>query len=420
MPQTAPDRVTIERLGSRGEGLAFADAGTLRVPHALPGEVVDVAADVEAGRARLLQVVDPSPHRIAPFCPLFGSCGGCSTQHMSPGFYLAWKTEQVRQVLQAAGITTEIDPCIDAHGAGRRRVTLHARRGNSERITVGFAEMRSHALVPIEHCPILVPSLNAALPSLRSIALSLASSGKPLDLAATSTQSGIDLDIRGLGSFTEGQRLKLIDLAAHHDLARLSVHGQVVVERRAPVIQFGRASVQPPAGGFLQATEAGEEALAALVVRAVGKSSRIADLFSGCGTFALRLAERASVHAVEGDKAASAALDHARRHAQGLKRVTVETRDLFRRPLHRGELAGFDAVVFDPPRAGAEAQARQLAASNVPVLVSVSCSPSTLARDLQILTAGGYTVTRITPVDQFCHSAHVEVVATLAKKRNLP
>jgi 23S rRNA (uracil1939-C5)-methyltransferase len=414
---TAPDIVTLDRLGSRGEGLAPHGVAMLRVPYALPGETVEVAADVTSGQGRMLRVLDASPHRAAPFCPVFGRCGGCVTQHMDLSYYLDWKTDQVRQVMAAAGVGCTVSPCLDAHGAGRRRMTLHARRGAGQDVTVGFSEARSHALVPVDYCPIVVPELDRAIPALKAVALSLSSSGKPLDLAATSTHGGIDLDIRGLGTPTENQRLKLIDIAARHDLARLSVHGAIIVERRAPSIQVGRALVVPPAGGFLQATDAGEAALADLVQAAVGKARRIADLFAGCGTFALRLAERASVHAVETDKEAVAALDRARRHTSGLKPLTSEVRDLFRRPLHKAELAAFDAVVFDPPRAGAEAQARQLAISAVPLVVAVSCSPSTLGRDLRILMDGGYEVTQITPVDQFRHSAHVEVVATLRKPR---
>jgi 23S rRNA (uracil1939-C5)-methyltransferase len=202
----------------------------------------------------------------------------------------------------------------------------------------------------------------------------------------------------------------LIDAAAAQDLARVSLHGDVLVERRPPRVAMGRASVAPPPGAFLQATRAGEEALAALVRGACAGARRIADLFAGCGPFALRLAEDAEILAVDGDAAALAALDRAWRATPGLRRIRVEARDLFRRPLLGPELARFDAVALDPPRAGAEAQARQLADSTVPVVASVSCDAGTFARDAAVLTAGGYRLERVTPVDQFKYSAHVELV----------
>jgi 23S rRNA (uracil1939-C5)-methyltransferase len=411
------DLLVIEGLGQRGDGVARTPAGTVHMPFALPGETVEAAVDVATGRGRVLRVVTPSPDRADPVCTLFGLCGGCAMQHVGATTYLAWKRDLVRHALTAGGIEIEVEPCVDAHGAGRRRVTLHARRSPNDALVVGFSEARSHTLVPVAACPVIVASLEQAFPAMRAVAELLTPSGKPLDLAATATLTGIDLDIRGHGPVGSRQRLTLIDMAAAFDLARLSVHGEVLVERRAPQVLFGTALVTPPAGGFLQATEAGEHLLGKLVTAGIGKAKRVADLFSGCGTFALRLAERAAVHAVEADKGAVAAIDLARRHTKGLKAVTTEVRDLFRRPLHKLELAAYDAVVFDPPRAGAEAQARLLASSAVPTVVAVSCAPATLARDLRILVDGGYRLVRVTPVDQFRHSAHVETVAVLTKGR---
>ncbi len=417
MPPIAPDHLTIDTLGSRGEGLAHSPSGTVSIPYALPGERVEVAADYAARRGRLLRILSPSPDRAEPICPVFGSCGGCATQHIAEQTYLEWKRGLVSSALIAAGITADVDPCIDAHGAGRRRITLHARRGTGRNLIVGFSEARSHALIPIQACPVTVPGLDAAFGVARAVADVLASSAKPLDLAATATLGGIDVDVRGHGPVGDRQRLTLIDLATRHDLARLSVHGDILVERRPPQVTMGRALVTPPAGGFLQATTAGEDSLFRLISEALGKARRVADLFAGCGTFTFRLAEQATVHAVETDRSAVDALERARRHTQGLKAITSEVRDLFRRPLHKAELSNYDAVVFDPPRAGAEAQARQLATSGVPLVIAVSCSPSSLGRDLRILIDGGYRLTRITPVDQFRYSAHVETVAVLTTGR---
>jgi len=200
-----------------------------------------------------------------------------------------------------------------------------------------------------------------------------------------------------------------------HDLARLSNHGDRVIERRAPILRMGRAEVSPPPGAFLQATEAGEEALAASVCRALAGARKIADLFAGAGTFTLRLAENARVHAVDFEETSLAALIKAARATAGLQDVTIERRDLFRRPLDASELAACDAVVFDPPRAGAEAQAKALAGSAVRLVVAVSCSAETFARDARILIDGGYAIGPVTPLDQFRFSPHVELLAAFRR-----
>jgi 23S rRNA (uracil1939-C5)-methyltransferase len=406
----------IERLGQRGDGIAERPAGPVYVAGALPGEVVE--ADVSGERGRLLGVLTASPARVEPPCPLFGQCGGCATQHIAPQLYAEWKRDLVLAALHHAGIETDIAPLMPAHGAGRRRVTFHARAGGrleTEAPLVGFMAARSHDLVGVSACPLLVPELAAAPDVARRIAAVLGRSGKPLDIQLTATAGGIDVDVRGHGPASSSRRGALAQLAADCKLARLSVHGDVVAELAPPEVSMGGAVVILPPGGFLQATAAGEAALGALVLEAVGNASRVADLFAGVGPFALRLARSASVLACENDEAALAALDRAARHARGLRPVTVEARDLFRRPLVGPELADVDAVVMDPPRAGAEAQSRSLAASAVPVVASVSCNPTTFARDARILLDGGYRLVRVTPVDQFLHSAHVELVGTFVR-----
>ena len=401
----------IERLGARGDGVGTCEDGPVFVAHALPGELV--SAERNGERARLVEVIEPSADRVAPYCPEVGRCGGCATQEYSQPAALVWKRDMLieafaREGLEAAAL---VAPAIDAHGAGRRRATFHARANSDGRIAVGFAEARSHAIAQIGACPLLAPSMAGALPAARAVSATLATAKKPLDLVVTATDTGLDLDSRGSGPVGEAMRLRLVRLAEQLDLARLSIHGDVVVAQRTPTIAIGRASVAPPPGGFLQATVTGEETLAALAREAVGKAKRVADLFCGVGAFALRLAERAEVFAADSEKPAIAALDAAARRAQGMKRVTAEARDLFRRPLTPQELSRFDAVVFDPPRAGAEAQARALGASKVRRVVAVSCNAATLARDAKILIAGGYRLVEATPVDQFRHSAHVEAVA---------
>lgn len=408
------ERVTIERLGAKADGIAATGQGPVFVPYALPGETVEI--EREGSRARLVRIVETSPERETPFCPYFSECGGCATQHMRAGFYQSWKRDILAHTLHQARIDAPLEPMIDAHGEGRRRVTLHVRFPDRA-MHVGYMAARSHHVVEIDHCPIAVPALQRRAPLVaRAIGEHLKSARKPLDIQVTATQSGLDVDIRGHGPVKDKDRFSLIELAATLDLARLSLHGDVIVERRPPGIVMGRASVVPPPGSFLQATQRGEETLAGLAVEACHGAKRVADLFSGCGPFALRLAERSEVHAVESDKDSVASLDKAARGTPGLRRVTVEARDLFRRPLLTLELNAFDALVVDPPRAGAEAQARQIAASKVPIVVSVSCDAATFARDAAILMDNGYRLERVVPVDQFKHSPHLEVVGILRRE----
>lgn len=410
----------IERLGQRGEGVARTGRGLVFVPYALPGETV--RAEVDGERGRLLEVVKPSADRIAPFCKYYGECGGCAVQALSFDKYAEWKRNIVVEALAHAKIETEIAPLVDAHGEGRRRATFHARVTRDAlgrpTIEVGFMRARAHSIVDIDDCPILSPQMAAAPRAAHAIALALVGLNKPLDILVTATDTGLDVDFRGTGDIDAPHTRKLVAEAERLDLARLSNHGAVVIERRAPQLAMGKAIIAPPAGAFLQATREGEDTLARLAAEGAGDIRRAADLFAGVGTFALRLAEKAQVHAVEADKAALAALARAAGHASpALKPVSIEPRDLFRRPMAPPELAPFDAVVFDPPRAGAEAQARDLAKSAVPVVVGVSCNPQTFARDARILVDGGYVLEGVTPVDQFRHSPHVELVAVFRRPK---
>ncbi len=412
-PGERADTLTIDRLGAKADGIAQTPDGPVYVPGALPGESVRVAR--HGSRADLVAVEAASPDRAEPFCPYFHECGGCATQHMSHGLYQGWKRDIVAGALRQARIETELAPLVDAHGDGRRRITLHARYAGRE-TRVGYMAPRSHHLVEIAFCPIAESAIRESAPAVaKALASRLARSGKPLDIQVTASAAGLDVDVRGHGPVHDRDRLGLIELARSLDLARLSLHGDVVVELKSPVQGMGRAAVVPPPGGFLQATRRGEETLSALVLEACAGAKRVADLFAGCGPFSLRLAEKSEVHAVESERSSLAALDKAARATPGLRRVTVEPRDLFRRPLLTPELKGYDAVVLDPPRAGAEAQARQIAASQVPVVAGVSCDPGTFTRDAGILIAAGYRLERVVPVDQFKHSPHVELVGVFRR-----
>lgn len=403
----------IERLGHRGEGVSRDGAERVFVPYALAGETV--LADVEGTQGRLVKIIEPSPERIAPICPHYGHCGGCAVQALRPDAYARWKRSLVETALRNAGLDLPVDALVDAHGAGRRRVTFHARMEEG-RARVGFMAARSHDIVEIDPCPLLVEELAGALPAARDIAQILAPRGKPLDLSFTATLAGMDVDLRGPGPLEEEEASALIAAAGAHDLARLSNHGRLVSLRRPPTVAVGPAQVPLPSGAFLQATAAGEEAIAREVLATVSGAKRSADLFCGVGAFALRMAQKSRVSAYDSGAEGVAAMLAAARGVTGLKPLEGETRDLFARPLTAPELAPFDAVVFDPPRAGALAQAGELVRSTVERVVAVSCNAQSFARDAAILIKGGFAVRRIVPVDQFRYSPHVEIVATFLRE----
>ncbi len=410
------EHLTIAYIGRRGDGVAEGPEGPVYVSYALPGETVEVQPwSGHPDRRLLLRVETASAERIAPICPHFGVCGGCAVQHWDFARYQAWKRDLVVTALEHAGLAVAVDDLIDAHGEGRRRTVLHARRGTHDVLQVGYAAPRAHRIVPIDHCPILAPGLAGAIDAAWAIAEVLRPSGKPLDIQFTATEAGMDVDVRGSGALPSGHAAQLARMADAHRLARITRHGELIAQRAKPTVRMGRALVPLPPGAFLQATTEGEAALARLVSQHVGDARTVADLFAGVGPFALRLAERARVIAADGDERAISALREAAAATQGLKPIETQRRDLFRRPFLAQELKGLEAVVFDPPRQGAEAQARALAASAVPVVVAVSCNPATFARDASLLVDGGYRLTRVTPVDQFRYSAHVEIVARFVR-----
>jgi 23S rRNA (uracil1939-C5)-methyltransferase len=410
------ETLLIDHVGHRGDGVAPSPGGNVYVPYTLGGETVEVAAvHGHPDRRKLVEVKQASPERIEPFCPHFSVCGGCAIQHWEVEAYRAWKRNIVVETLAQADIACEVASPVDAHGSGRRRITLHARMGTHEVLKVGFAAASSHDIIPIDRCPILDPALDGAIDAAWAIAEILKPVRKPLDIQFTATSGGLDVDVRGSGPVSAAMTAKLSAVAQQHRLARLTRHGELVLMRNPPVVAIGTAQVTLPPGSFLQATAAGEEALAALVLDHCKRAKHVADLFCGVGPFALRLAVKSRVTAFDSDAGSVAALQKAATSTSGLKPVKAEARDLFRRPLVPQELRDYDTVVFDPPRQGAQAQATQLAASKVPVVVAVSCNVTTFARDAKILIDGGYRIEGVTPVDQFRHTPHVELVARFTK-----
>ncbi len=400
---------TVGEIDRNGNAVVVGPLGPMHFDGLLPGETVELDGPV----ARRLT---SSPDRVAPPCPHAADCGGCSLQHAREPFIAAWKVAQVRGELAAAGIRDV--PVRLVHSSAphsRRRAELAARRSRKGGAIVGFHRRRSDAIVPIPGCLILSPALMATLPAVAAMTEAGASRSGRLDVRLTETGAGVDVSVSGGKPLDAALGADLAGIAEAHGLARIVWGGEVAVLRAQPVVAIGRARVPLPPGAFLQATAGGEAALVESVRRATEGARRVVDLFAGCGTFALNLAERAEVHAVEADRAMVAALRLGWRSAPGLRPLGAELRDLFARPLLPDELGRFDAAVIDPPRAGAPAQTRALAASGVPVIAAVSCRPASFRNDARRLLDAGYRLDWVEVVDQFRWSHHIELAARFVR-----
>ncbi len=424
------ETVTVTDIAHKGDGVAvfLTETGEKRlfVGGALPGETVRVEITGEGvnERGRVIEVLHASPDRVEAPCPVFDRCGGCSLQHWGEAAYLAWKRRQIIEAFLDRGIEAEVAETVATGPASRRRAVIAVQRRTGAPVA-GFRERLSHTVVEADGCLVVAPRIRASMPRLVRLSHLLAFGPKGATFTVLDTETGLDVAV-GDAELPAERRQQAITLALELGFARLSVGREIVVEARAPVVRFGGVAVMPPPGAFLQAVTAAEEAMARLVETAVADAlarrpkkakgpARVADLFAGCGTFSLRLASLAAVHAVEYDRTALDALSFAARHTAGLKPVTIEARDLARRPLMAKELAGYDAVVFDPPRDGAAPQVKELAKSSVPVIVAVSCNPATLARDARYLVDAGWRMGPVTPIDQFLWTHHVEAVTVFVK-----
>ena len=419
--QTADDASTlsISRLGSHGDGVAETTAGPVFVPFALPGETVRVAIDGERGR--LIGVEQPSSDRIAPICRHFTHCGGCAMQHLAREPYALWKRQIVVDAFAQRGIAAVVAPLFSVGVSTRRRAALAA-RWTRHGIVLGYHEARGAKLVDLDQCPVMMPTLAARLPALRTLIAMLPRFDDEARVALLEADNGfaVAIDDAVARSDLSAPLVEALASAASAvpGLIRLTVSGDPVYQRAAPEITCGSARVVPPGDVFLQASQAAEQAMVALLVAALPKKvQRVVDLFAGVGAFTFPLASRTRVLSVDSDAAALGALDHARRNAQGLKPIDILKRDLFREPLSRKEFEGFDAAIIDPPRAGAKAQCEMIAKSKVPLVIAVSCNPATLARDCRILIDGGYNLGTVTPIDQFVFTDHVEAVAVLKRPK---
>ena len=348
-------------------------------------------------------------------CRHFGTCGGCAFQDMPDDAYRALKRSFVVDALAQHGLAdVEVGSTIEVPPHTRRRAVFKAaKRGGA--VQIGFYAAQSHAIVDMHECLVVAPRLFALVGALRALFATLLNDGEDIEVHATDSDTGTEIAMRWQRKPTPAISAEVARWAQANKVARVTLNGNIAAEFATPTVQFGKARVTLPPESFLQPTREGEAALRRHVLAAVKSAKNVADLFAGCGTFTFPLAEKARVHAVELDKPALASIATAARATQGLKPITTEARDLFKLPLSGDELKAFDAVVLDPPRAGALAQARALAASSIRRVAYVSCNPETFARDARILADGGYKPGAVTPVDQFLWSSHIELVAGFAR-----
>lgn len=413
-PPARTETLTARAVGARGDAVF---EGPVYAPGVLPGETVRL--EVRGERGRVLERLDASPDRVVPFCPIAETCGGCSVQHMEEAAYKVWKRGLAEDALSRAGLGLPLAEMIDAHGEGRRRVTFHAMKIGAK-FVFGFHERAGDKIADSHDCPVATKTIRNAVPALREIAESAAPRKGALDIAVADLDPGLDVAISGVKEPGLALRELIARHASAHQWARVTVNREPVIEISPPVVRFGTAKVTPPPAGFLQATAAGEAALAAVVMEAAGMieggPKHVIDLYAGSGAFALRLAARSKVLALEGEDGPLAALRRAAERTPGLKPVDARVRDLALEPLSVKELFGADLVVLDPPRSGAKAQMERLADSQVPVVCSISCNPATFARDAAILIEGGYRLAApIALVDQFKWTGHLEMAGVFRR-----
>lgn len=416
--------IVIESLGAQGDGVGRHDGAQVFVSHALPGERVRVRLEAKGRNAfdgRLVEVLQPAANRVVPPCPLFARCGGCAMQHMALPDYQAWKKAQVAATLATRGIVMPARTNFVGTAQGQRRRAVFAAVKEKDHVTLGFHAEKSHEIVPLDNCLLLTPALRASLPHLVRLAAAALNNKQTADIQVTETLSGLDLLFQSGDNLAETRRQPLIAAARAADVARVSwAHGkrqpEPIVMARVPQVRFADILVDLPIGAFLQPSAEGEAALVAAVTAGIGKAKRVADLFGGCGTFSFPLSKLARVLSADSSKPAVSALVAAVNRSQLSGRVEGLARDLEQSPLPPQDLKPFDAVVYDPPRSGAEMQSRMIAKSLVKRVVAVSCNPASFARDARILIDAGFSLGDFTILDQFLWSHHAELVAVFTRK----
>jgi 23S rRNA (uracil1939-C5)-methyltransferase len=414
----------IHLLGPQGDGVHRGDGGAVYVERALPGERVEAKIGKGAGgtmRGEIVRILSPSPHRAPPPCAHYDVCGGCALQHADAALYRDWKIGIVRAALEKKALAPERwnAPVFLPPGTRRRATFAAVKRGSA--VTLGYFRRRSHAVADIAACLVVEPAINAVRARLADALAPVLREGPATDvfiqMLAGRTEVAVTGPIGATGTPDLAVRETVAALAHACGVDRVAWRRretdepETMLEINPLQARFGALTVTLPPLAFLQPTQAGEDALVRAVMEALPERAVCADLFAGCGTFTGPMLARGPVDAFETAAAAVGALNR----AKGTRPLMATQRDLFRSPLHAKELTRYDAVVFDPPRAGAQAQAKALAESGVPRLVAVSCNPATFARDARLLVDGGYRFESLQLVDQCPWSHHVELVAAFAR-----
>lgn len=405
--------LTISRLGNQGDGIAETENGLTYVPFALPSE--HVLTKIDGNRGQLVKILQASQERIKPICRHFGICGGCAVQHLAWQPYLDWKRQRIVEALSMEGLDAPIEPVCAFGPHSRRRAAFSAVK-SGKTLKFGFRSANSHEIVDLEECPVLVPGIEKALPGICELLLSLLPQGEAR-IQITACDNGLDVTIDTDKGKLQSIKPDIIRKAETLGIIRLTNGADPLLLAATPRITLAGVETDLPPGAFLQASAEAEAAMAEIAVEAIGKAKKLADLHCGLGAFTFALARKAAVTAVELDKGHLSALDTAARRAQGLKPIKTLARNLARDPLSPTELNAFDAVLFDPPRAGAAAQAKALAKSKVKTVIAVSCNPVSFAKDAHALIDGGFQLKRIVPIDQFVFTPHIELIATFSRRR---
>jgi len=393
----------IERIAARGDGVT---ADGRHVTGGVPGD-----------RVRDDGILIPGPNRAEPACRHFGKCGGCQLQHVAEAALADFVRDRVVGALEGQQLAcAEVRPALLSPPHSRRRAALTALRSGKQ-VAIGFNAAQSNQIVDMRMCPLLLPELFALVAPVRELLGLIAPQRRPVKVKLQMLDQGVELILEGVKAEGLDAAMALQDFAGAHRLARFAIDQgdglETLWQPDPPTVRFGDIAVEVPPFAFLQATAVGQSALIAAVTEAIGEAGAVADLFAGVGTFALSMQAGRKIYAAEGARDAIAALTGAANRARAL--VATEHRDLFRRPLVPAELDRFGAVILDPPRAGAEEQVKQIAASSVPAIAYVSCNPASFARDAKMLVAGGYRLDWVQPVGQFRWSTHVELAARFSR-----
>jgi 23S rRNA (uracil1939-C5)-methyltransferase len=404
---------TVVALDRDGDGVVDTEHGRFSIAYAAPGD--RYRFELRRGAVSRATRIADGPDRAPPPCPHFGTCGGCAVQHLSDPAYAAWKRDLVVRALARGRVAAEVGDLVRIPARSRRRARLSARAMRAGCL-LGFNARRSHTIVDVRSCDVLTPELSGFLPGVRNALGAVLAIGEWAVVSLTALESGIDVVVDTAPPLDLARRERLARFARERAVARLAWNGEAVVQHRPVLADFGGVTVELPESAFLQPTAEGERVLRAEIMGALADAGRVGDLFAGCGAFAFPLAAAGKrVATFELDPRQTAAVDKAARRAGPRLAITVEARDLERRPLPSSDLARFDGVVLDPPRAGALAQCRALAKSAVATIAYVSCNPVTFARDAAVLVAGGYRLERVVAVDQFLWTPHVELAATFRR-----